>query len=94
MKTAPNQKNLRTDSKKRFTVEMKNQQTGMPEVSLEERHQLIAEAAYFLAERRSFAPGHELEDWLRAEAEIETKLVKISLPIEDPIDVNAGFRRH
>jgi hypothetical protein len=39
-------------------------------VTREERHQLIAVAAYFRAERRNFAPGCELEDWLEAEAEI------------------------
>lgn len=27
----------------------------------------IAEAAYYLAEKRGFEPGHELEDWLTAE---------------------------
>jgi hypothetical protein len=43
-------------------------------VSEEERYQLIAKAAYHRAEQRSFAPGHELEDWLTAEAEIEMKL--------------------
>ncbi|MEK7835619.1 MAG: DUF2934 domain-containing protein [Pseudomonadota bacterium] len=37
----------------------------------EQRQQLIAQAAYFIAERRGFAPGNELEDWLQAEAEIE-----------------------
>jgi hypothetical protein len=47
---------------------------ALPGVSSEERHQLIANAAYFRAEQRSFAPGHELEDWLTAEAEIEMKL--------------------
>jgi hypothetical protein len=31
---------------------------------------MIAEAAYFRAEKRGFVPGHELEDWLAAEAEI------------------------
>ena len=30
----------------------------------------IAEAAYFLAHRRGFEPGHELEDWIAAEAQI------------------------
>lgn len=35
-----------------------------------QRQAMIAEAAYYRAERRGFAPGHELEDWLRAEAEI------------------------
>lgn len=34
-------------------------------------HQVqVALAAYFIAEKRGFAPGHELEDWLAAEAEI------------------------
>ena len=46
-------------------------------VSDEERHQLIAQAAYYHAEQRSFEPGHELEDWLTAEAEIEMKVLNI-----------------
>lgn len=34
-------------------------------------HQIkVAMAAYFIAEKRGFEPGHELEDWLAAEAEI------------------------
>jgi hypothetical protein len=41
------------------------------EVTLKEKHQLIAEAAYYRAERRNFAPGYELADWLNAEEEIE-----------------------
>jgi hypothetical protein len=36
-----------------------------------ERHSIIARAAYFLAEKRGFQPGHELQDWLTAEAECE-----------------------
>jgi len=35
---------------------------------------LTAECAYFRAERRGFAPGHELEDWLAAEREVEALL--------------------
>ena len=33
---------------------------------------MIATAAYYLAERRNFAPGYELEDWLAAERQIRT----------------------
>lgn len=40
-------------------------------ITNEEKRQLIAEAAYFRSEKRSFIPGYELEDWLEAEAEIE-----------------------
>lgn len=35
-----------------------------------ELHDMVAEAAYYRAQRRGFAPGHELEDWLQAETEI------------------------
>lgn len=30
----------------------------------------VAEAAYYKAEARQFEPGHEMEDWLAAEAEL------------------------
>lgn len=43
-------------------------------VSPEDRMRLIAEAAYFKAERRGFAEGSELEDWVEAEAEIDALL--------------------
>ena len=39
-----------------------------------ELHAIIAKAAYFCAERRAFAPGHELDDWLQAERDIEQAL--------------------
>lgn len=35
-------------------------------------HEQVACAAYHLAERRGFAPGHELEDWLAAETQVAT----------------------
>jgi len=38
------------------------------------RDQLIAEAAYHRAESRRFEPGHDLEDWLVAEAEVDSRL--------------------
>lgn len=34
------------------------------------RREMVAQAAYFRAEKRAFAPGFELEDWLEAEREI------------------------
>ncbi len=37
----------------------------------EARRQMIAEAAYFVAEKRGFARGGEVDDWLSAEAEID-----------------------
>jgi hypothetical protein len=37
---------------------------------------LVAEAAYYKAERRGFEPGYEMTDWLEAEREIEGILEK------------------
>jgi hypothetical protein len=37
------------------------------------REALIAELAYFRALGRGFEPGHEVEDWLEAEAEFEKR---------------------
>ena len=42
--------------------------------SSDERARRIAEAAYFRAQARGFAPGRELDDWLEAEAEIDRML--------------------
>jgi hypothetical protein len=35
---------------------------------------MIATVAYYCAERRGFAAGGELEDWLAAEAEVNRQL--------------------
>lgn len=43
-------------------------------VTPEERNRLIAEAAYYKAEKRAFAQGWELGDWIEAEAEIDAQL--------------------
>jgi hypothetical protein len=41
----------------------------------EDRHASIAKAAYFRSEMRGFAPGHEVEDWLAAEEEVDQRLL-------------------
>ncbi len=38
-------------------------------ICLPDRDAKIAELAYYKAEKRGFAPGYELEDWLEAEQE-------------------------
>lgn len=43
-------------------------------VTPEQRYHMISTAAYFLAERRGFAGGYEMQDWISAEAEIDAKL--------------------
>jgi hypothetical protein len=37
-------------------------------------HGKIAEAAYFRAEKRGFESGHELEDWLATEQDVEQQM--------------------
>lgn len=43
-------------------------------ISAEERHRMIAEAAYYLSQNRGFVPGEALRDWFEAEAEIDRRL--------------------
>lgn len=45
-----------------------------PDSNPEARAQMIAEAAYYLSEQRGFAPGHEVEDWLAAEQQIDSRI--------------------
>lgn len=39
-----------------------------------ERKLMIAEAAYYRAEQRGFTPDQQIEDWLKAEKQIEEVL--------------------
>jgi hypothetical protein len=51
-------------------LEIRRMSTVKPtatEIPATRRHAWIAEAAYFLAERRGFQGGCPLEDWLRVE---------------------------
>ena len=42
-----------------------------------ERRAMVAAEAYLRAERRNFAAGHELEDWLTAEAQVNARLAHV-----------------
>ena len=57
------------------TTKPENGKSAAAHLSPEERHRLIAEAAYFRASQRGFPGGAEVEDWLAAEAEIDGKLL-------------------
>lgn len=43
------------------------------------RHELIEQLAYQYAESRGFECGHELDDWLAAEAAVDAKLMNDQL---------------
>lgn len=55
-----------------------------------ERRQRTAVAAFFRAEARGFVPGHELDDWLTAERELDVASASASVsaePMPDPMPV-------
>lgn len=58
------------------TVETRAPVTGntRAQMSPEEVYRLIQETAYYKAKARGFAPGHEVQDWIEAEAEVRTRL--------------------
>lgn len=47
---------------------------GSTHIDPGKRRQLVAAEAYFLAERRGFAGGNELEDWVTAERAVDSRL--------------------
>jgi hypothetical protein len=49
--------------------------TAASKVSEEERKKMIADNAYFRAQRRNFSPDGIEEDWLEAEAEVTKNLI-------------------
>jgi hypothetical protein len=70
--------------------------------SPEERRRMVAEAAYYRAQHRGFAPGGELDDWIHAEAEIDHLMESVgsassrsvetayfNVPDQSPIDAEA-----
>jgi hypothetical protein len=50
-----------------------------PEFNAAEIQRMIAEAAYYLAEKRNFAPGFEEEDWATATTEVMAQISLASL---------------
>lgn len=66
--------NIRLDSSRSDSGDTELQTRPCSTVSAEERHRMIAEAAYFRAERRGFQGGDSFQDWLAAEVEIDKLL--------------------
>jgi hypothetical protein len=48
--------------------------TASTRVDPDVRRRMVAAEAYFRAERRGFAGGNELEDWVAAEAAVDRRL--------------------
>lgn len=49
---------------------------GKPALTPAERMKMIAEAAYYLAEKRGFKGGNELSDWVAAEKQVDAVIAK------------------
>ena len=60
---------------RRKTVKQVDSNDTVSEASLRNRRLMIAEAAYYRAERRGFQPGLEEMDWFEAEKEINATLI-------------------
>jgi hypothetical protein len=71
---APQAKPEEAAPKRSFIAEATAKAAKGDTVNPETTHQMIAEAAYYCAEKRGFAPGGELQDWLCAEAEVTASL--------------------
>lgn len=53
-----------------FNAEKKTGAHAEATTTTDQLRAMITDAAYYLAEKRGFISGHELEDWLKAEMEI------------------------
>jgi len=50
--------------------------TSTAAIMAEQRNQMITEAAYVIAEQRGFTEDSALDDWLQAEAEVDSRIAK------------------
>jgi len=53
-----------------MTDDPSQQRTHIESIGLDKFRKMTAERAYYKAEKRGFAAGYEIEDWLAAEREI------------------------
>lgn len=85
------EKSLSTDSGKSLSTESAESlstDSALPLLDPDVRRMRIEFAAYLRAEQRGFVPGHELEDWLAAEADVDCagRLAHLARPITDDRD--------
>lgn len=77
--TKTNKTNLSEENKqneiKASTVKINKSKTPL-HVDAEQRHCMIAEEAYLIAEQRNFQGEQALADWIQAEACVDAKLIK------------------
>lgn len=62
----------KTTTRKTTARKPSSKKASPPVIDYQQRYQMIAEAAYHIAEKQDFMPENELEHWLQAESQIDT----------------------
>jgi hypothetical protein len=63
----------RTNGKAMVVLESEAASAATSSIDPEVRRQMVAAEAYFRAERRGFAAGQEVEDWIAAESVVDSR---------------------
>jgi Protein of unknown function (DUF2934) len=63
----------RTDGPGMVVLESEAVSAATSSIDPEVRRQMVAAEAYFRAERRGFAAGQEVEDWIAAESVVDSR---------------------
>ena len=63
----------RTDGPAMVALESETATGATARIDPEVRRQMVAAEAYFRAERRGFAAGQEVEDWIAAESVVDSR---------------------
>jgi hypothetical protein len=63
----------RTNGKSMVVLESEAASAATSSIDPEVRRQMVAAEAYFRAERRGFAAGQEVEDWIAAESVVDSR---------------------
>jgi hypothetical protein len=73
MKTRRKATTLAAELTNGAVIDVLESAAGSPALDPDARRRLVAAEAYFLAERRGFAPGNELDDWVAAEHAVDSR---------------------
>ncbi|MDD2808450.1 DUF2934 domain-containing protein [Rhodoferax sp.] len=68
---APAKAKTSTKTAAKAAVKPKADSKSTPALSPEQRQHYVEVAAFYIAERRGFAPGNPAEDWAAAEVEVD-----------------------
>lgn len=72
-------------SKPKETKQKKGGDYETADITPEERHRMVAEAAYYRAEQHGFNPDRHMEDWLAAEEEVDALLKNITHQVDTEV---------